>query len=280
MELGYICESYNQNIVYIYYNLLNNKVYFKHNGNNQYDCKYVNSLSETRLFENIQHLTEKCIELWTMDKELTRLIIVHEDSINFASYKQHFKTFNNFEDFEQFIHNNFVSDFREYFTKHYELFESKLEDIVNKHQGLNKEVKYINGVLHRNFIRLRKYIECINEELKTTTSDIQHELRVLQKREYKPLKLNDEFYQLTPQNLLDECVAFFNANTGLCTGDVVSTIKHMLNTKKFILSDDFKKSKLDLQDISFQYKTLTNPDEISREEILDAVFNINKSELI
>lgn len=272
MELGYICESYNQNIVYIYYSLLNNKVYFKHNGNNQYDCKYVNDLSKTKLFENIQHLSEKCIELWTMDKDLTRLMIVREDSVNVASYKEHFKTFNNFQSFEQFIHNDFVSDVRKHFTEHYELVENKLEDMANKHQGLKKEMDNINGVFHRDFIRLRKYIECINEELKTTTCDIQHDLRVLQKREYKPIKINDELHQLTPQNLLDECVAFFNSNTALCTGDVVSTIKHMLNTKKFILSDEFKKSKLDLQDISFQYKVLTNPQEMSREEIIDAVF--------
>jgi hypothetical protein len=279
MELGYICESYNQNIVYIYYNLLNDKVYFKHNGNNLYDCKYVNDLSKTKLFENIQHLSEKCIELWTMDKDLTRLMIVREDSVNIASYKQHFKIFNNFESFEQFIHKDFVSDIREHLEKH-ELIESKLEDVVNKHQGLEKEVKYINGVLHRNFIRLRKYIECINEELKTAACDIQQDLRVLQKREYKPLKINDELHRLTPQNLLDECVAFFNSNTSLCSGDVVSTIKHMLNTKQFILSDEFKKSKLDLQDISFQYKVLTNPQEMSREEVIDAVFNVNNSELI
>jgi hypothetical protein len=161
---------------------------------------------------------------------------------------------------------------REHYVSHFELIESKLEDMANKHQGLKKEIDNINGVFHRDFMRLRKYIECINEELKTTTCDIQHELRVHKKRENEIITKNDELHQLTPQNLLDECVAFFNSNTTLCNGDIVSTIKHMLNTKKFILSDDFKKSKLDLQDISLRYKTLTYPDEISREEILDAVF--------
>lgn len=282
MELGYICESYNQNIVYIYYNLLNDKVYFKHNGNNLYDCKYVNDLSKTKLFENVQHLSEKCIELWTMDKDLTRLMIVREDSVNIDSYKEHFKIFNNFESFQQFIYNDFVSDIREHlnthFTKHYELIESKLEDVVIKHQGLKKEIVHINGVMHRDNIRLRKYIECVNEGLKATTCDIQQELKSLQMEENKlVMKCNDEFHQLTPQNLLSKCVSFFNTNSTKCSGDIVSAIKHMLNSKKFILSEDFKKSKLDLQEISFQYKMLTRPEEISREEIIDAVFNVNQS---
>jgi hypothetical protein len=261
-------DCFEYSVIYSLMDLAKNNLEGYPSTNNNIVCSYLMDNSKSTLnFHlksfDLQQVVYICIlsqEYENQDIKDAWVYGLKRDIVDMEKYK----VFRTLEEFDSFIKNDFNTH----------------KNMICNYQGLKKEMDNINGVFHRDFIRLRKYIECINEELKTTTCDIQHDLRVLQKREYKPLKINDELHQLTPKNLLDECVAFFNSNTALCTGDVVSTIKHMLNTKKFRLSDDFTKSKLDLQEVSFQYKILTNPDEISREEILDAVFNINNSELI
>ena len=87
--------------------------------------------------------------------------------------------------------------------------------------------------------------------------------------------IEDNIVFLDSKNILDECVAFHKTHSTLCNSNILSTIKIMLNTKKFVLSADFKTKKIDLHDISFEYKMLTKPDDITQEEILNIVFNNN-----
>lgn len=90
----------------------------------------------------------------------------------------------------------------------------------------------------------------------------------------------DDVVFLNSNNILDECVAFHTSNNTLCNSDIVNTIKCMLYSKKYTLSKDFKDKKVNLHDISFEYKILTKPEDITREEILNFVFNIHNSSLI
>lgn len=61
------------------------------------------------------------------------------------------------------------------------------------------------------------------------------------------------------------------------TIDIVEVIKMMLNSSKYILSDEFKKSKIYLKDIQFKFKELASPESITRHDILFEVFNIDNS---
>jgi hypothetical protein len=81
---------------------------------------------------------------------------------------------------------------------------------------------------------------------------------------------------LHPNNILDEATEYFKTNS-LKTIDIVDTIKQMLVSSKYMLSDDFKKNKLDLKDIQFKFKMMTSPETISRDDILAEVFNIDNS---
>lgn len=89
-------------------------------------------------------------------------------------------------------------------------------------------------------------------------------------------KIIDNYIKLTHNNLLEEALSYYNEND-IDTLDVVEVIKLMLSSKEYVLSDDFKKNKLDLKDIQFKFKMLTSPETITKEEILAEVFDIDNS---
>jgi hypothetical protein len=88
---------------------------------------------------------------------------------------------------------------------------------------------------------------------------------------------DDKTNLLTPQNLLTEAVTFVKLSETQKSLDIVETIKSMLSSSRYILSDDFKKNKLDLKDIQFKFKLMTSPQTITRDEILAEVFDIDNT---
>lgn len=82
---------------------------------------------------------------------------------------------------------------------------------------------------------------------------------------------------LTSENLLDECVQYVRTNALYIMYDIIETIKVMLSSKEYVLSDDFKKNKLNLKDTEFKFRMLTQPESITKKEILAEVFDIDNS---
>lgn len=91
-------------------------------------------------------------------------------------------------------------------------------------------------------------------------------------------KTIDNKIQLNSYNLLEKAVEYCNSQLGYTEEhDIIETIKSMLSSGQYVLSDDFKKNKLDLKDIRFKFKMLTSSKSITQNEILVEVFDIDNS---
>lgn len=122
-------------------------------------------------------------------------------------------------------------------------------------------------------------LECNIEDIHTTISNMQDDLQkcvhpcTLDNPSYLTKTNNKNIVVLNPDNILDNCVQFYKTHILLYKNDIVEIIKQMLNTKEYLLGEGFKLKKLDMKEVAFNYKMLTEPHEISRDEILDIVFN-------
>ena len=106
--------------------------------------------------------------------------------------------------------------------------------------------------------------------------NINVELTTLKDKKQTQKKIIDNYCILAHNNLLEEAVSYYNKND-IDTLDVVEVIKLMLNSSKYILSDEFKKNKMDLKDIQFKFKELASPENITRDDVLLEVFNIDNN---
>lgn len=89
-------------------------------------------------------------------------------------------------------------------------------------------------------------------------------------------KTTNNKIELKSYNILEKAIEYYN-RFDTEELDIVETICKMLASKEYVLSDDFKKNKLDLKDIQFKFKMLTSPETITKNEILAEVFNIDNS---
>lgn len=80
--------------------------------------------------------------------------------------------------------------------------------------------------------------------------------------------------ELNHINLLEESVEFYK-QFHQPTWDVVETIKEMLSSSRYTLSNDFRNNKLDLKDVQFQFEMMLSSNAISRNDILKEVFKID-----
>ena len=162
-------------------------------------------------------------------------ISCRDANINFTSQKfleeqrksktmqQFINEFNSLE--KQFI------QYKDKLTKNIdETLENKLLNWTQHIQDVDKETKSI-----------KVDIETIEENLAVARDEFRQFVE-LSKKKVKIYNLIDSNKSiLNPDNILDECVAFHKSNKTLCNGDILSTIKLMLNSKHYILSKDFKK---------------------------------------
>ena len=151
------------------------------------------------------------------------------------------------------------------------------EDIVNIIQNVSRCTQQIQSVSKKTTSN-KHDIDAIQENIAVVLDEMK---QLINDRKILETNLIDsDVKSINPENLLNECVAFHKSNNMLYNSDIISTIKLMLNSKRYILSKDFKNNKVDLHELSFEYKMLTKPDDITREELLDVIFNINNSSLI
>lgn len=171
------------------------------------------------------------------------------------------------EDKEKYIKNTFYFPSKKLTLQQYDMLKRV------------KETKTVKSFLDEfNSISIdSKYCDITNcgcnreiDEIKTNINDL---FKTLQST-----KSNSEglFNILTHNNLLEEAVSYYNKND-IEILDIVEVIKLMLNSSKYILSDEFKNNKLDLKDIQFKFKELASPENITRDDVLLEVFNIDNS---
>lgn len=169
--------------------------------------------------------------------------------------------------------------------KEIESIKTTVNDVKERIDDLTEEVQYKNEIVEE--IETIKYIvddlEEMCDDIKDTIGkqnlyaepiDTRLELTTLTKEILTPTKLRDNYCKLTHVNLLEKAVAYYNDND-IQILDIVEIVKLMLNSSKYILSDEFKTNKIDLKDIQFKFKELASPESITKDDILLEVFNID-----
>lgn len=184
-----------------------------------------------------------------------------------------------------------LDDFKDLYDKRLiklvQEFTKEINDIkLNISKTAVNELKYdITDTIEEKVVEVCDYIDEVKEEINETIDNIHRkiqdellnidtELTNLKGKTRQPKKIIDDYYTLTHDNLLEEAVSYYNDND-IEINDIVEVIKMMLNSSKYILSDDFKKNKIDLKDIQFKFKQLATPESISRDDVLFEVFNID-----
>ena len=148
--------------------------------------------------------------------------------------------------------------------------KSELEDVITQ---LTQQQK---GYINKNDVEKQDTETNTYETVKQCVDEVNDYVKNILNKTINGKK------QLTPYNLLEEVVSYYNdckyqiksINRHI---DIVDVVKEMLLSKEYILSDFFKKNKLDLKDIQFKFKMLTSPETISKDEILAEVFNIDNT---
>lgn len=83
---------------------------------------------------------------------------------------------------------------------------------------------------------------------------------------------NRKFKIISHENLLTLASDYYK-NAEIKESDIVDTLKSMICSSQYLFSERFKKEKMNLEDIQFKFRMLTQPESISRGEIISKVFN-------
>lgn len=175
-----------------------------------------------------------------------------------------YKFFRTVEEFDDYIKNEFNT------YKNYKLTVKTINDersSCTRSNCTEKETQTVLNTSINTYDTVKQCIDEVNDYVKNVLN-----------------KTINGKKQLTPYNLLEEVVSYY-IDTDMeshvkCMSkepNIVEVVKEMLISKEYILSDDFKKNKLDLKDIQFKFKMLTSPETISKDEILAEVFNIDNT---
>jgi len=175
-----------------------------------------------------------------------------------------YKFFRTVEEFDDFIKNEFNT------YKNFKLPAKTINDEASSFtpsNGTEKETQTVQNTSTNTYDTVKLCVDEVNDYVKNMLN-----------------KTINGKKQLTPYNLLEEVVSYYtdtdyegHIKTINKELDIVDVVKEMLISKDYMLSDDFKKNKLDLKDIQFKFKMLTSPETISKDEILAEVFNIDNT---
>lgn len=83
------------------------------------------------------------------------------------------------------------------------------------------------------------------------------------------------FKLITPENIVEKIIEFYHNNEHIEKPYVVDILQTMLQSSEYKLSQDFKNTKVNLQEVQLKFDTQTK--QISRNEILAEVFNIDNN---
>lgn len=82
---------------------------------------------------------------------------------------------------------------------------------------------------------------------------------------------NRKFKIISHENLLTLAIDYYK-NAENKEGDIVDTLKSMICSSQYLFSERFKKEKMNLEDIQFKFRMLTQPESISRDELISKLF--------
>jgi hypothetical protein len=76
---------------------------------------------------------------------------------------------------------------------------------------------------------------------------------------------------LTPFNILEESINFYKTNN-LTSLDIMDTVKEMLDSKQYILSESFMSSKLNFEDVNTLFMSAIAPKDVKRDDLQKLLF--------
>lgn len=82
---------------------------------------------------------------------------------------------------------------------------------------------------------------------------------------------NRKFKIISHENLLTLASDYYK-NAENKEGNIVDTLKSMICSSQYLFSERFKKEKMNLEDIQFKFRMLTQPESISRDELISKLF--------
>jgi hypothetical protein len=85
---------------------------------------------------------------------------------------------------------------------------------------------------------------------------------------------HDCFLRITPENLVQETINF-HKNHNLTNTDIIETIQEMLDSKHFVLSEDFTKSKLNFDEANTYFLSVVSPKAVKKDALRDLLFKSN-----
>lgn len=166
-----------------------------------------------------------------------------------------YKVFRTIEEFDYYIKNEFNP------YRNLALTVKTTDDEVSfpKSNATEKETQTTHNTSINTYDTVKQSVDEVNDYIKGMFN-----------------KTTNNKIELNSYTILEKAVEYYNKfdNEEL---DIVETIGEMLASKEYVLSDEFKKNKLDLKDIQFKFKMLTSPETITKNEILAEVFNIDNS---
>lgn len=90
---------------------------------------------------------------------------------------------------------------------------------------------------------------------------------------------NRKFKIISHENLLTLASEYYK-NAENKESDIVDTLKSMICSSQYLLSERFKKEKMNLEDIQFKFRMLTQPESISRDELISKLFKIDLNNVL
>lgn len=82
---------------------------------------------------------------------------------------------------------------------------------------------------------------------------------------------NRKFKIISHENLLTLASEYYK-NAENKESDIVDTLKSMICSSQYLFSERFKKEKMNLEDVQFKFRMLTQPESISRDELISKLF--------
>lgn len=152
--------------------------------------------------------------------------------------------------------------------KTHEMLQDANDNLSNAIDEINDNAEFDKDFNAGRFDDIEVSIVNLNNKLEIELMNINLELSSFK------TKPTTKYNVITPENIVDQSV-LYHKEAKMTTCDIIETIKQMLISSRYTLSDDFKNKKLDFKNVQFNFKVQVSPDSISRDDIFNEVFHID-----
>lgn len=185
-----------------------------------------------------------------------------------------------------------INDGLEFFLHNYICKNNKLVQIEFRNYADSKMFEQIscNTIVVSNMITgqqhyvvPQKYGESINQFIidnSNVITDLTQENTITVKQflqDFNDISEVNAFKLITPENVVEEIIEFYHNNEHNEKTNVVDILQTMLQSSEYKLSQEFKDTKVNLQEVQLKVEMHIHTKQVTRDDILAGVFNIDNS---